>query len=188
MTTDGKRRCFGSKNPIYAAYHDDEWGIPVRDDRKLFEMLILEGAQAGLNWETVLMKRDGYRQVFKGFDIEAVAAMTDDELEVARGNPAIIRNKLKIYATRRNAIVYRDIQAEFGSFAVYLWAFVDNTPIVNTWSGDGDVPATTELSDAISKDLKRRGMTFVGSTIIYAYIQACGLVDDHIATCWKRTG
>ncbi|MEM8629853.1 MAG: DNA-3-methyladenine glycosylase I [Pseudomonadota bacterium] len=185
---DDKTRCFGSNNPVYAEYHDTEWGVPVHEDQKLFEMLILEGAQAGLNWETVLMKRDGYRAVFKGFDVARVARMTDAELEAARENPAIIRNKLKIYATRKNAWVFLDIQEEFGSFADYLWAYVDGEPIINTWNDVSEVPVTTEISDALSKDLKNRGMTFVGSTIIYAYMQASGLVDDHLASCWKRSG
>jgi DNA-3-methyladenine glycosylase I len=183
---DGKKRCFGNKpgQEFYALYHDTEWGIPTHDDRKLFEMLILEGAQAGLSWETVLKKRDGYRAVFRGFDPEIVAAMDDSELEAARENPAIIRNRLKIYATRKNARVFLDIQKEFGSFDAYLWAFVGGAPIVNAWQSFGDVPVTTPESDALSKDLKKRGMTFVGSTILYAYMQATGMVNDHVTECW----
>jgi DNA-3-methyladenine glycosylase I len=181
---DGKKRCFGNKpgQEFYALYHDTEWGIPTHDDRKLFEMLILEGAQAGLSWETVLKKRDGYRAVFRGFDPEIVAAMDDSELEAARENPAIIRNRLKIYATRKNARVFLDIQKEFGSFDAYLWAFVGGAPIVNAWQSFGDVPVTTPESDALSKDLKKRGMTFVGSTILYAYMQATGMVNDQATT------
>ncbi len=181
---DGKSRCFGA-SPEYAAYHDDEWGVPLHDDRHLFEMLILEGAQAGLNWETVLKKREGYRRVFKGFDVEAVSAMTDEELEAARNDPGIVRNKLKIKATRQNAVVFLLIQKEFGSFDSYLWAFVGNAPIVNAWPSMKAVPVTTAESDALSKDLKARGMSFVGSTIIYAYMQAVGLVNDHVKGCWK---
>lgn len=183
---DGKKRCFGNKpgQERYARYHDEEWGIPVHDDRKLFEGLILEGAQAGLSWETVLNKREGYRQAFHGFDPGRVAAMSDAELEAQRSNPAIIRNRLKIYATRKNARIFLDIQNEFGSFDAYLWAYVDGNPIINHWQTFHDVPVTTPISDALSKDLKKRGMTFVGSTIIYAYMQAMGLVVDHLADCW----
>ena len=187
---DGKIRCFG--NPatqkdnwhIYADYHDQEWGVPVRDDRLLFEMLCLEGAQAGLSWETVLRKREGYRAAFHHFDLDKIMAMTDHELELLRDNEAIIRNRLKIYSVRKNAIIVREIQKECDSFSNYLWAYVDHKPIINHWQSFEDVPITTEISDALSKDLKKRGMSFVGSTIIYAYMQAVGLVNDHIASCW----
>jgi len=184
--TDGKKRCFGNKpgQEFYAHYHDHEWGHPVHDDRLLFEMLILEGAQAGLSWETVLKKREGYRRAFHNFDIDKVAAMRDEELEALRENPEIIRNKLKIYSTRKNAIVFKQMQAEFGSFDAYLWAHVDYTPIRNHWDNFDSLPASTELSDKISKDLKKRGMSFVGSTIIYAYMQAVGIVLDHLKECW----
>ncbi|WP_415893868.1 DNA-3-methyladenine glycosylase I [Neptuniibacter sp. PT8_73] len=186
---DGKKRCFGNKpgQEFYADYHDNEWGIPEDDDQKLFEMLILEGAQAGLSWETVLRKREGYRKAFYNFDVEKVMNMTDAELEALRENPEIIRNKLKIYSARKNALAFRAIQKEFGSFSSYLWAYVDNKQIVNHWQKFEEVPVTTEVSDALSKDLKKRGMSFVGSTIIYAYMQAAGLVDDHLAECWCRT-
>jgi len=185
---DGKNRCFGHKagQEFYGEYHDNEWGVPNYDDQHLFEMLILEGAQAGLSWETVLRKREGYRQAFHHFDLDKVIAMSDEELEALRENPDIIRNKLKIYSARKNAIAFRAIQQEFGSFSDYLWAYVDHTPIVNNWQAFEDVPVTTEISDALSKDLKKRGMSFVGSTIIYAYMQAVGLVDDHLADCWCR--
>ncbi|MEM9269696.1 MAG: DNA-3-methyladenine glycosylase I [Pseudomonadota bacterium] len=185
---DGKARCFGGKpgQELYAHYHDTEWAVPEHDDQKLFEMLILEGAQAGLNWETVLKKREGYRAQFYGFDVAKVASMSDAELEAARSNPAIIRNRLKIYSTRKNARVFLEIQAAFSSFDAYLWGFVDGTPIVNSWTRFEQVPTTTPISDALSKDLKRRGMSFVGSTIIYAYMQAAGLVDDHLESCWIR--
>lgn len=183
-----KQRCFGNKKgqELYAKYHDEEWGVPVHDDQTLFEFLILEGAQAGLSWYTILKRREGYRRAFHGFDPSVVANMTDDELESLRNDEGIIRNKLKIYAARTNARVFLKIQAEFGNFEHYLWSFVEYTPIVNhhdTWE---TVPATTPISDQLSKDLKKRGMTFVGSTIMYAYMQAVGLVDDHLSTCFLR--
>ena len=183
---DGKNRCFGNGEgkAIYATYHDDEWGVPVYDDQLLFEMLILEGAQAGLSWETVLKKRDGYRKAFHGFVPTKVAAMTDDELEACRDNPDIIRNRLKIYAARKNAMTFLKIQKEFGTFSRYLWGFVGGKPIINEWPDMQDVPVTDKVSDALSKDLKKRGMSFVGSTIIYAYMQAIGMVNDHCRTCW----
>ena len=186
MSFDGKNRCFGNKpgQGFYASYHDEEWGVPVYDDRLLFEMLTLEGAQAGLSWETILRKRQGYRRAFHNFDIEAVIAMSDDALEALRQNEGIIRNRLKIYATRKNAIIFKQIQEEFDSFSAYLWRFVDGQPLINDWQSFDEVPVTTPISDAISKDLKKRGMSFVGSTIIYAYMQAVGLVDDHIQSCW----
>ena len=184
---DGKKRCFGSQpgKEFYAEYHDKEWGIPVHDDRHLFEMLILEGAQAGLSWETILKRREGYRKAFHRFDPAKVATMSDKELETLRNNPEIIRNRLKIYAARQNAQVFLDIQKEFGSFDRYLWKFVDGKPIVNHWKELKEAPASSKISDALSKDLKKRGMTFVGSTIIYAYMQAVGLVNDHAANCWR---
>lgn len=177
-------RCFGSHNPLYAKYHDEEWGVPVHDDRHLFEMLILEGAQAGLSWETVLKKREGYRKAFHNFDIKKVAAMSDDTLEALRMDEGIIRNRLKIYATRRNAQAALEIQKEFGSLDNYLWSFVDGKPIRNT---SQKMLVVSPISDALSKDLKKRGMTFVGSTIIYAFMQAVGMVDDHLQSCWKHT-
>ncbi|MDO6513090.1 MULTISPECIES: DNA-3-methyladenine glycosylase I [unclassified Neptuniibacter] len=183
---DGKKRCFGNKpnQSYYADYHDNEWSVPERNDQKLFEMLVLEGAQAGLSWDTVLKKREGYRQAFHQFDVLKVAAMSDEELEALRENAAIIRNKLKIYSARKNASVFLAIQQEFGSFADYLWAYIDHKPIINHWSSFEQVPVTTEISDLISKDLKKRGMSFVGSTIIYAYMQAIGMVNDHLTECW----
>lgn len=179
-------RCFGNKpgQDFYADYHDSEWGVPVQDDIHLFEMLILEGAQAGLNWEIVLKKREGYRQAFHHFDPVKVASMTDNELESLREDTRIIRNKLKIYAARNNALVFLAIQQEFGTFAAYLWHFVDGNPIINSWKEFADVPVTTKESDALSTDLKRRGMSFVGSTIIYAYMQAVGMVNDHLTKCF----
>jgi DNA-3-methyladenine glycosylase I len=182
---DGKIRCFGDK-PAYAAYHDTEWGVPVHDDRVFFEFILLEGAQAGLNWETILNKREGYRAQFHDFDPVKVAAMSDAELEAARENTNIVRNNLKIYSARKNARVFLDIQKEFGAFDAYVWPFVDGAPIVNAWPRFEDVPATTPQSDALSKDLKKRGMSFVGSTIIYAFMQATGLVNDHLTCCWRH--
>lgn len=187
LKTVDKIRCFGGKagQGFYADYHDHEWGIPSHQDQHLFEMLILEGAQAGLSWETVLKKREGYRKAFHYFDPCKVAVMTDRELEDLRQNPEIIRNRLKIYAARQNAQVFLKIQQEFGSFDHYLWAFLDGKPIINHWRRFEDVPPKTKISDVLSKDLKKRGMTFVGSTIIYAYMQAIGMVNDHTFPCWR---
>lgn len=181
---DDKPRCFGGNKDFYAFYHDTEWGIPKYDDQILFEMLILEGAQAGLSWETVLKKREGYRQAFHHFDVKKVAEMTDEALEALRDNPDIIRNKLKIYAARKNALAFMKIQQEFGSFSDYIWKYVNHKPIINTWDTLKHIPASNEISDAISKDLKKRGMTFVGSTIIYAFMQSIGMVNDHPKNCW----
>lgn len=183
---DDKPRCFGSSSELYARYHDTEWGVPVRDDRLLFEMLILEGAHAGLSWETILKKREGYRQVYHGFDVARVAAMTDAELEATLANPAIVRHRQKVPGARQNARVFIEMQAEFGSFSDWLWAHVDGTPLRGDWPTRADIPATTPLSEAISKDLKKRGMTFVGPTIIYAYLQAVGVVNDHFRGCWRH--
>ena len=184
-----KKRCFGGDpgKEFYAEYHDHEWGRPLHDDLRLFEMLILEGAQAGLSWETILKKREGYREAFHDFDPVKVAAMTDEELEALRCNEKIIRNRLKIYAARKNARVFLDIQKQFGSFDLYVWNFVKGQPLVNHWKTFKEVPVSTPESEALSKDLKKRGMTFVGSTIIYAYMQAVGLVNDHLTDCWCRS-
>lgn len=189
LSQDEKKRCFGGQpgKEFYAKYHDYEWGIPVHDDRHLFEMLILEGAQAGLSWETILKRREGYVHAFYHFDPLRVASMTNQELDGLLKNEKIIRNRLKIYAARQNAQVFLKIQNEFGSFDSYVWAFVNGKPIVNHWQKFEDIPITTPESDALSKDLKKRGMTFVGSTIIYAYMQAVGLVNDHLTNCWCRT-
>lgn len=186
--TSDKKRCawLDLNNPQYVEYHDSEWGVPVYDDQKLFEMLILEGAQAGLSWVTVLKKREGYRKAFKNFDPAKVARMTDQELEKLMLNEGIIRNRLKIFSVRKNALVFLAIQKEFGSFAKYLWVAVDGKPVINKWKSIKQVPAKTPISDAVSKDLKKRGMSFVGSTIIYAYMQAIGMVDDHTRDCWKK--
>lgn len=185
---DGKKRCFGGQagKELFTEYHDLEWGVPVHDDRHLFEMLILEGTQAGLSWEIVLNKREGYRQVFHNFDPKKVASMSDLELESLRHNPSIIRNRLKINAARQNAQIFLKIQKEFGSFDSYVWSFVNNKVILNHWKTIKQIPTTTPESDALSKDLKKRGMTFVGSTIIYAFMQAVGMVNDHIVECWRH--
>lgn len=181
------KRCnwVGIGKPFYEAYHDTEWGIPVHDDQKHFEMLILEGAQAGLSWETVLKRRDSYRQTFKQFDPEKVACMTDGELEQLLTNAALIRNRLKIFSTRKNARVFLEIQKEFGSFDDYVWRFVRGAPQINKPCSLKDVPARTPESDALAKDLKKRGMSFVGSMIMYAYMQAVGMVNDHMADCFR---
>ena len=180
-----KFRCFCNKpgQDLYAHYHDYEWGMPVYDDQHLFEMLILEGAQAGLSWETILKRREGYRQAFEQFDPQKVALLSDAYLESLRENPGIIRNRLKIYAARKNALVFLQIQKEFGTFSEYVWGYVKGQPIVGSWKTMVEVPVTTPESDALSKDLKKRGMNFVGSTIIYAYMQAVGLVNDHLVGC-----
>jgi len=180
----------GTNKPFYEEYHDREWGVPVHDDRVLFEMLILEGAQAGLSWETILKRREGYRKAFRKFDVRKVARMTDDELEQQMHNTDIIRNRLKIFGTRRNAQVFLEIQKEFGSFDAYVWRFVGGKPLQGRRKTLADVPARSAESDVLSKDLKKRGMTFVGSTIMYAYMQAVGMVNDHIAACHcaKRSG
>ena len=177
------KRCFGTGNPEYEAYHDNEWGKPSHDDRHLFEMLILEGAQAGLSWETILKRRSSYQKLFHDFDPQKVANMSDHELNAIVSNPSIIRNKKKIYSARQNAKIFVSIQKEFGSFNAYLWAYVDNKPLINKWKTRAEVPCKTDISQALSKDLKKRGMSFVGPTIMYAYMQAVGLVNDHLAGC-----
>jgi DNA-3-methyladenine glycosylase I len=164
-------------------YHDEEWCVPRRDDGYLFEMLVLEGAQAGLSWSTILGRREGYRQAFKGFDVEAVGGMGDQELEALMGEAGIIRNRLKIFGSRKNAIAFMAVQREFGSFAAYLWSAAGGAPIVNEPVTLAELPVTSELSDRLSKDLKKRGFTFVGSTIMNAYLEAVGVFDDHLVGC-----
>lgn len=166
-------------------YHDSEWGVPVHDDTRLFEFLVLEGAQAGLSWSTVLNKREAYRRAFHGFDIARVARMTDAALDKLLANPAIIRNRLKVYSARNNARAALKVIAEFGSLDAYFWSFVDGKTIRNKWRERGDVPARTELSDRLSKDMQKRGFNFVGSTIIYAHMQATGMVNDHLTGCFR---
>lgn len=184
---DAKERCFGGEpgKDFYAAYHDHEWGVPAHNDQHLFEMLILEGAQAGLSWETVLKKREAYRTAFYNFDPKKVAAMSDAELTAQCQNTGIIRNRLKIFGARQNARAFLAIQQEFGSFDNYVWRFVNNQPLKHTRTSLKDIPATSPESDALSRDLKKRGMTFVGSTIMYAFMQAVGMVNDHVVGCWQ---
>ncbi len=183
-----KKRCpwVNPQNAEYVAYHDKEWGKPVHDDRHLFEMLILEGAQAGLSWEIVLKKRENYRRLFANFDPIKVSRITAAKVEKLLLDPGIIRNRLKVESTISNAKAFIKVQKEFGSFDHYLWQFVDHKPIENTFSSLKDYPSKTALSDKISKDLKKRGFRFVGSTIIYAYLQAIGVVNDHTIDCYKR--
>lgn len=183
-----KDRCFGNGigKEFYAKYHDDEWGVPVHDDRHLFEMLILEGAQAGLSWELILKRREGYRNVFHNFEPSIIDKMSDEALEALTDCPEIIRNRRKIFSVRQNAKVFLEVQREFGSFDSYLWKFVGGKPIVNHWKALSEVPCLSKESELISKDLKKRGMIFVGPKIIYSYMQAVGLINDHIDTCWRR--
>lgn len=184
---DQKYRCFGNKpnQEFYAQYHDNEWGIPVHDDRHLFEMLVLEGAQAGLSWETILKRRDGYKKAFHNFDPKKVAAMGDIELNALRDDERIIRNRLKIFSARQNAQVFLQIQKEFGSFNAYLWKLMNNKPIMRDATMGNAFIASSPISDALSKDLKKRGMNFVGTTIMYAFMQAVGMVNDHLPSCWR---
>jgi DNA-3-methyladenine glycosylase I len=185
-----KKRCsWAEGSPAMRDYHDHEWGVPSHDDRHLFEMLILEGAQAGLSWATILNRRQGYRRAFADFDPVKVAAFDDRRLEKLREDTGIIRNRLKIYGTRRNAQAVIRVQAEFGSFAAYLWKWVGGAPMVNHPRSLADLRPTTELSDRISKDLMLRDFTFVGSTIVYSLLQSVGIVDDHLTSCaFKRSG
>jgi DNA-3-methyladenine glycosylase I len=177
----------GAGKPHYERYHDEEWGIPVHDDQRHFEMLLLEGAQAGLSWETILKRREGYRRAFKEFDPRRVACMTDRELEALLLDDGIIRNRLKVFSVRKNAAVFLKIQQDFGSFDAYVWRFVGGKTKMNFPKSRDDIPAQTPESDALSGDLKKRGMSFVGSTIIYAYMQAVGMVDDHTADCFRSS-
>lgn len=188
MKHDPVIRCFGDKagEELYAKYHDEEWGKETHDDTTLFEFLVLEGAQAGLSWYTILKRREGYRKAFHNFDPSLIAKMTDLELELCREDKGIIRNKLKIYSVRNNAIVFLQIQKEFKSFDNFVWGFVNHKQIVNHHTSFKTVPVTTEISDKLSKELKKRGMKFVGSTIMYAYMQAVGMVNDHLEHCHVR--
>lgn len=182
-----KKRCewVNLKNHLYVKYHDEQWGVPVFDDRELFEFLILEGAQAGLSWETILNKRENYKKAFGNFDVKKVSKYNEKKQEELLKNEGIVRNRLKIKSAIKNAKVFLEIQKEFESFSKYLWNFVDGKPVQNTFKTLKEVPAQTELSDTISKDLKKRGMSFVGSTIIYAYLQAVGVVNDHTTDCFR---
>ena len=184
---EGKNRCaWCEKDDLYRNYHDTEWGKPVYDDATLFEFLILETFQAGLSWHTILKKRENFRKAFDKFDVKKVAAYNDKKLQILIEDTGIIRNQLKIKAAVSNAQAFIKIQEEFGSFSKYIWAFVDGKPIDNKPKTLNDVPATTPISDALSKDLKKRGFKFVGSTVVYAHMQATGMVNDHVADCFTR--
>ena len=184
---DGRARCaWCGSDPLYQRYHDEEWGQPLHDDTLLFEFLILEGAQAGLSWITILKKRAAYRQAYQGFDPETVARYTDQDIQRLLANPGIVRNRLKVEASISNARAYLDIQDQYGSFDSYLWNHVDGQPIINHFQHLADVPASTPLSETLSKDLKKRGFKFVGPTIIYAFMQATGMVNDHLVSCYLR--
>jgi DNA-3-methyladenine glycosylase I len=177
-------RCaWPGSDPLYVRYHDEEWGVPVHDDKKIFEFLVLESAQAGLSWITILRKRENYRQAFAGFDYKKVAKFTEREVKRLLNDAGIVRNNLKIRATINNAQRFMEVQKEFGTFDKYIWSFVGGKPIVNKRSRRGGIPATTKVSDALSADLKKRGFKFLGSTVIYAHMQATGMVNDHLTTC-----
>ena len=180
-------RCQWAQSPSldYIKYHDQEWGVPVYDDRVLFEFLILEGAQAGLSWSTILAKRDGYKKMFYDFDVQKIASISDKEIEAILQYPGIVRNRLKVNGTRTNAQKFMEIQEAFGSFSNYVWDFVDGKPIQSHWLTTKDVPVSTEISDKLSRDLKKRGFKFVGTTIMYAYMQAVGMVNDHTVDCFR---
>jgi DNA-3-methyladenine glycosylase I len=173
-------------DPLYVAYHDEEWGVPVTDDQKLFEFLVLEGAQAGLSWITILRKREAYRKAFRRFDPKRVARFGARDLERLLGDPGIVRNRLKLSSAINNAKAFLRVQEQYGSFSAYQWGFVDGRPIRNRFARVADVPPRTEVSDAFSKDLKQRGFTFVGSTIVYAHMQAVGMVNDHVKGCFRH--
>jgi len=177
-------------NPLYIDYHDQEWGVPVHDDRRLFEFLILEGAQAGLSWITILRKRDAYRAAFADFDPQVVARFDAAKEAELLSNPGIVRNRLKVAAAIGNARAFLAVQEEFGSFDTYMWRFVDGRPIQNAWRSLAEIPASTPVSDTLSRDLKQRGFRFVGSTICYAHMQAVGMVNDHVVDCfrWRELG
>ncbi len=183
--TDPVRCQWCGDDPLYVAYHDDEWGVPSRDDAHLFEMLLLEGAQAGLAWITILRKREGYRRALHGFDVERIARFTEADQLRLREDAGIVRNRLKIASSVRNARAWLALVEERGSFAAYLWDFVDGRPVQNRFRSMSELPAATPLSDAISKDLKKRGFNFVGSTIMYAYLQSVGVVNDHVVDCHR---
>ena len=181
-----KQRCqWAGNDPLYQKYHDEEWGVPLHNDQKLFEMLILEGAQAGLSWITILRKRENYRKAFSNFDAKKIAKYDSKKVEQLLLNDGIIRNKLKITSTIQNAKLYLELQKEFGSFDKYIWQFVDFKPVKNNWKSLKEIPPKTNESDAMSKDLKKRGFKFVGSTICYAFMQAVGMVNDHTVDCFR---
>lgn len=183
-----KVRCPWVENTFseYVTYHDEEWGVPVHDDRVHFEFITLEGAQAGLSWSTILKRRNGYRTLFEDFDPAKIARFKEEKVAELASDPSIVRHKKKVESVVSNARAFLKIQEEFGSFDAYIWNYVDGNPVINHYEKMEDVPANTDLSDFIAKDLKKRGFTFVGSTIIYAYMQACGLVNDHLTTCYRH--
>jgi DNA-3-methyladenine glycosylase I len=172
-------------DPLYRAYHDHEWGVPLHDDQRLFEMLTLEGAQAGLSWLTILRKREGYRQAFAGFDPQLVAVFDDQDVARLLADPGIVRNRLKVASTISNARAVLEVQERYGSLDAFLWGFVDGVPIRNSWRTLAEIPASTKLSDTMSRELKRNGFRFVGSTICYAHMQATGMVNDHLTSCFR---
>lgn len=178
-----KERCPWAKGEKDIQYHDTEWGIPSHDDNYIFEMLILEGFQAGLSWNTILKKRENFREAFDNFDYKKIAAYNEEKLEKLMENEGIVRNRLKVYSSRTNALSFIEVRKEFGSFSNYIWNFTDNRQIVNKWKKLSEVPVSTELSDKISKDLKKRGFKFVGTTIVYSFLQAIGVIDDHLINC-----
>ena len=180
------QRCHWASSDIMVDYHDHEWGVPQHDDQKLFELLMLEGAQAGLSWETILKKRDGYREAFDGFDVQKVAAYTEERLSEILQDPGIVRNRLKVRAFQTNAVKFLELQEEFGSFDAFLWDYVGGNPLQHSRGPNDETPSKTELSDKVSTDLKRRGFKFVGSTICYAFLQSAGLVNDHHTTCFRH--
>lgn len=185
-TTKIKSRCWWpGEDADYIAYHDQEWGVPVHDDRLLFEFICLEGQQAGLSWITILKKRDHYRKCFKNFDVDKVARLTDKTIEKLLLDTGLVRNRLKLYSIRSNATAFKKVQKEFGSFDKYIWEFVGGKPLDGKRKSRKNVPATTDISDAMSKDLKKRGFKFIGSTICYAFMQAAGLVNDHTSNCFR---
>lgn len=179
------RRCSWASNELSIRYHDEEWGVPTHGDRRLFEFLVLEGAQAGLSWDTILKKRENYRAAFNGFDPAAIARYDRRKMQALLRDPGIVRNRLKIESAVKNAREFLRLQNEFGSFDAYVWRFVDGRPVVNSWNSTAKIPASTPQSDAMSKDLKKRGFTFVGSTICYAFMQAVGMVNDHRKDCFR---
>ena len=176
------------KDELYVKYHDVEWGVPVHDDKKHFEFLVLESAQAGLNWLTVLKKRENYRKAYDDFDVNKVSQYDENKFEELMQNAGLIRNKMKISASINNAKLFIELQKEFGSFDKYIWSFVNNNPVINHWNDISEVPATSELSDKVSKELKTRGFKFLGSTIVYAHLQATGLINDHLVNCFRHNG
>jgi DNA-3-methyladenine glycosylase I len=185
--TEAIKRCgWCGTDELYVAYHDEEWGVPVWDDQTLFEFIILEGAQAGLSWSTILNKREGYRRLYDGFDPQIVAGYDEGKRVELLSDPAVVRNRAKVAASIGNAQAFLEVQAEFGTFSDYIWAFTDGQPIQNAWKMLSEIPAKTDLAETISKDLKKRGFKFVGPTIIYAHMQATGMVNDHLVSCFRH--